>query len=52
VGDNNPFGHPNAGVLHRIEQEGARVYRTDRHGAITVLTDGTQLELRTFLPVP
>jgi competence protein ComEC len=52
VGDNNPFGHPNAGVLDRIERGGARVYRTDRHGAITMLTDGRQLELRTFLAVP
>jgi len=52
VGENNPFGHPNAGVLRRIELQGARLYRTDRHGAITVLTDGTQLEIRTFLAVP
>ena len=49
VGENNPFGHPNADVLHRIASEGARLYRTDRDGAITVLTDGHQMEVRTFL---
>lgn len=49
VGENNPFGHPNADVLRRIESEGARLYRTDRDGAITMLTDGQQMEVRTFL---
>jgi competence protein ComEC len=49
VGENNTFGHPNADVLQRIEAEGARLYRTDRDGAITVLTDGTQMEVRAFL---
>jgi competence protein ComEC len=52
VGENNSFGHPNADVLSRIEMEGTRLYRTDRDGAITVLTDGNQLELRTFLAAP
>jgi len=52
VGETNPFGHPNAGVLRRIELEGTRLYRTDRDGAITVLSDGKQLELRTFLAAP
>jgi competence protein ComEC len=48
VGENNPFGHPSADVLRRIESEGARLYRTDRDGAITILTDGNQIEARTF----
>ena len=50
VGENNPFGHPNAEVLRRIESEGARLYRTDRDGAITILTDGNEIEARTFWP--
>jgi competence protein ComEC len=49
VGENNPFGHPNADVIQRIQTEGARLYRTDRDGAITILTDGNQMEVRTFL---
>jgi competence protein ComEC len=49
VGENNPFGHPSADVVQRIEAEGIRLYRTDRDGAITVLTDGSDLAIRTFL---
>lgn len=49
VGENNPFGHPNDDVISRIETQGIKLYRTDRDGAITVLTDGNQLELHTFL---
>jgi competence protein ComEC len=49
VGENNPFGHPNADVLQRIEAEGARLYRTDRDGAVTVLTDGNTMEVHAFL---
>lgn len=32
----NRFGFPAPGALRRLEQVGARVFRTDRHGAITV----------------
>ena len=49
VGENNPFGHPNDDVISRVEMEGAKLYRTDRDGAITLLTDGNQLQLSTFL---
>jgi competence protein ComEC len=49
VGENNPFGHPNDDVIDRIEMQGTKLYRTDRDGAITVLTNGNQLELHTFL---
>jgi competence protein ComEC len=52
VGETNPFGHPSPDVLNRIAKEGARLYRTDRHGAITALTDGKRLEIRTFLAAP
>jgi competence protein ComEC len=52
VGETNPFGHPNADVLRRIELQGTRLFRTDRHGAITVLSDGKHLEFRTFLTAP
>jgi competence protein ComEC len=52
VGETNPFGHPNPDVLRRIAHEGARLYRTDLHGAITLLTDGEDFDIHTFLPVP
>ncbi len=52
VGENNPFGHPNADVLERLAAAGARILRTDRHGAITALSDGQSISVRTFLNPP
>jgi competence protein ComEC len=49
VGQNNPFGHPNAEVVQRIEAQGVHLYRTDRDGAVTILTNGKVLEVRSFL---
>lgn len=34
VGAHNRYGHPTAEVLERLRHVGARVHRTDRHGAI------------------
>jgi competence protein ComEC len=45
VGCRNRFGHPNEGTLHTLTAAGARVWRTDRDGAITVTTDGQLLEV-------
>lgn len=44
-GRENPFGHPHPDVLDRLAASGARVCRTDRHGAITIELDpeGTRL---------
>ena len=47
VGELTPFGHPHAEVIERLEDAGAAVYRTDRHGAITVTTDGVRVSIRT-----
>lgn len=43
VGSRNSYGHPHASVLERLEAAGARVYRTDRDGALVVETDGRVL---------
>ncbi len=43
VGARNPFRHPAPEVLGRLEDMGARVYRTDRDGAVIVETDGASL---------
>ena len=40
---------PNPEVLDRYRALGTRIFRTDRHGAITVLTDGETIEVRPFL---
>jgi competence protein ComEC len=45
VGTRNPYGHPDAGALARLAAVGARVYRTDRDGAVLVETDGRTLSV-------
>ncbi len=45
VGAGNRFGHPSPAVLDRLH--GDLVLRTDRHGDITVSTDGRRLWVRT-----
>jgi competence protein ComEC len=47
-GRENPFGHPAPEVVSRLEAAGARIYRTDRDGEITVDTDGQHVVVRTF----
>jgi competence protein ComEC len=45
VGARNGYGHPDPGVLARLRASGARVYRTDRDGAVLVETDGRTLSI-------
>lgn len=40
VGYRNRFGHPKAEILARYDAAGARLWRTDRDGAVTVYLDG------------
>ena len=47
AGHNDPF-HPHSEVLRRYRNEGVRLYRTDRDGAITVVTDGRGYTVKTF----
>lgn len=47
AGRHNPFGHPAPSVLTRYESIGSLVYRTDRDGAISIDTDGSELVVRT-----
>lgn len=49
LGRDNPFRFPSAGVLARLLEAGAAVYRTDLHGAVTVETDGEKILVRSFL---
>ena len=48
VGRSNRFGHPAPAVLQRYDEAGAAIFRTDRDGAVTIDTDGTFLDVRTF----
>ena len=45
VGARNPFRHPSVEALARLEAVGARVYRTDRDGAVILETDGRVLRV-------
>jgi competence protein ComEC len=48
-GRGNTFGHPAPEVIARLEAIGARIYRTDRDGEVTVWTDGHSVSVRTFV---
>jgi competence protein ComEC len=37
VGAGNPYGHPSAQTLTRLEDDGARTYRSDRDGDVAVV---------------
>jgi competence protein ComEC len=43
AGPGNPFGHPATQTLARLAAARARVYRTDRDGAILMESDGVRL---------
>lgn len=45
-------GLPHETVLRHYKARSCRVFRTDRHGAITIITDGTRLEARSYLADP
>jgi competence protein ComEC len=50
VGDNS-YGHPDPATIARLEDVGARVWRTDQDGNIIVQTDGTIYAVNQNLPV-
>ena len=52
VGEANAYGHPSSDLLERLEASGVQVLRTDRDGAVHVLTDGQQLEVSCFVACP
>jgi competence protein ComEC len=47
VGRGNTFGHPAPDVLARYAQFGIDVFRTDRDGAVSLETDGREVQVRT-----
>ena len=48
AGQDNPFHHPHADVVERLEQDHAEVFRTDVSGLITVRSDGRRLSVDTM----
>ena len=49
VGENNSFGHPNQEVLERLNCLGAKVYRTDKCGEITITINAKCINLTTMV---
>ena len=47
VGANNTFGHPRPEVIELMEEVGAKIYRTDKNGAIVFTTDGNNIKIST-----
>jgi competence protein ComEC len=50
TGRHNRWGMPHAEVLARYAEVGARVLRTDLHGAVRLTSDGRTARLEGFLP--
>ncbi len=48
VGQDNSFGHPNAEVLEKLQAIGAKIYRTDKDGAVFFYTDGKNLRMKKY----
>jgi competence protein ComEC len=49
VGERSIRRLPHPEVLKRYEQLGTKIFRTDRQGAITAVTDGEKIEIRPYL---
>jgi competence protein ComEC len=47
-GRGNTFGHPAPEVIARLKSIGARIYRTDQDGEITLTSDGREVAVVTF----
>ena len=52
AGEENPYGHPSPELIERLEGAGIRILRTDRDGAVHVLTDGERVEIACFVACP
>ena len=39
VGEGNKFNHPNMDIMNRWRSSGTSVFRTDRHGAVTIVSE-------------
>ncbi|HEV2194461.1 MAG TPA: ComEC/Rec2 family competence protein, partial [Candidatus Acidoferrum sp.] len=49
VGEDNPYGHPSTEVVARYQADKIRLLMTKQEGAITALTNGRTLWVRTFV---
>ena len=47
VGAGNPYHHPAPSTVDKLKDLGAKVYRTDKNGSVTIESDGKQLSVLT-----
>jgi competence protein ComEC len=47
IGANNPYHHPSADVIERLQADGSLVLRTDQAGTVSMSTDGEHLWIDT-----
>lgn len=52
VGEKNKFRHPHPSAVKRLEETGAKIFRTDKDGTITFLTDGESVRVTSSGPAP
>ncbi|MDP4097026.1 ComEC/Rec2 family competence protein [Paenibacillus sp. P96] len=52
AGVNNTYGHPNEGVLERLDRSGSAIYRTDTQGEIQMRVSRGRFEIRHKLDAP
>ena len=43
----NRWGHPTEEIIHKLEIRNTKLYRTDRQGDITIISDGNQYKILT-----
>jgi competence protein ComEC len=49
VGRHNAFGHPAPQTIATLQRAGARIYRTDEDGAVSIVSDGNRYAVTTML---
>lgn len=50
-GKNNDYGHPHKEVMNRLTAAKIKVFRTDEQGTILITSNGTDLNMKTGLPL-
>lgn len=48
-GIDNRYGHPHEETVKKLEEIGSRIYGTQKCGAVTLVTDGENVEIETYL---
>lgn len=49
AGQNNRYGHPHQETVERLKNFGCRIYSTQEWGAVTLKTDGKEVEIKGYL---